>query len=148
MKITCIYVSTGRYTGISHYRVQSQTMPYVAGEARAYNCNLGTKFLSRIWGVVVRHWLFSFLARLCNCDYRTNDALNKQYNDYHQWQQGLPVGELELEGHQQPASARGAPGKGGFDQAEVSSLTDDPPDRLYLVFHPKIWSVSCSQTLP
>lgn len=51
---------------------------------------------------------------------------------------GFRVGELEQEGHQQLTSPRGAPGKGGFDQAEVSSLTGNPPDRLYLVFHSKI----------
>ena len=148
MKMTCICVNTGRYAGISHHWVQSQTMPYLAGEARAYNCNCGTKFPSRIWGVAFRYCLFSFLARLYSCDYRANDALNKQYNDCHQWQQEFPMGELEQEGHQQLASPRGAPGKGGYHQAEVGSLTGDLPDRLCLGFSSKVWSVSCSQTLP
>lgn len=120
-----MYVNSGRYTGVSHHWVQSQTVPGLAGEARAYSCNRGAKFLSRIWGVAFRHWLFSFLARLHSCDYRTNDALSKQCNDCHQWQQGLPTGELEQEGHQQLASPRGAPGKGGCRQAEVSSLAGD-----------------------
>ena len=48
------------------------------------------------------------------------------------------MGELGQEGHQQLASPRGAPGKAGHHQAEVSSLKGDPPGRLCLVPHSKI----------
>lgn len=94
IKMPCIMSAHGRYSGISHCWVlfQTQHVLGLAGEGRTNNCNLGTKFPSRIWEGCVSLLAFLVFARPHSCDYRTNDALNKQCNDCHQWQWALPVG--------------------------------------------------------